>query len=124
MVDFFPKSYKKILPVSLYEMFDIKTKINKQFSLNNCLDNLSPLPIFYFGADYPSVLRTALDGKFDSLGLREMEEDLIKTFSDKSLSSTWREGTIKSSFNYLLLDSRVTQDLPNRADNLGNIFKH
>lgn len=105
-------------------MFDIKTKINKQFSLNNCLDNLSSSPIFYFGADYPSVLRTALDGKFDSLGLREMEEDLIKTFSDKSLSSTWREGTIKSSFNYLLLDSRVTQDLPNRADNLGNIFKH
>lgn len=102
----------------------LKTKIYKQFSLNNCLDNLSPLPIFYFGADYPSVLRTALDGKFDSLGLREMEEDLIKTFSDKSLSSTWREGTIKSSFNYLLLDSRVTQDLPNRADNLGNIFKH
>lgn len=105
-------------------MIDIKTKINKQFSLNNCLDNLSSLPIFYFGADYPSVLRTALDGKFDSLGLREMEDDLIKTFSDKSLSSTWREGTIKSSFNYLLLDSRVTQDLPNRADNLGNIFKH
>lgn len=123
MVDFFPKSYKKIQSVSLYEMFDIKTKINKQFSLNNCLDNLSLLPLFYFGADYPSVLRTALDGKFDSLGLREMEDDLIKTFSDKSLSSTWREGTIKSSFNYLLLDSRVTQDLPNRADNLGNIFK-
>lgn len=108
-------------------MIDIKSEINtyNQFSLlNNCLYNLSSLSVFYFYADYPSILRTALDGKFDSLGLREMEEDLIKTFSDKSLSSTWREGTIKSSFNYLLLDSRVTQDLPNRADNLGNIFKH
>ena len=31
---------------------------------------------------------------------------------------TWREGTIKSCFNYLLLDPRVTQNLPLRAKTL------
>jgi hypothetical protein len=49
-----------------------------------------------------------------------MGEDLTVTFSDSGLASTWKEGTVKSSFNYLLLDPSVTQDLPNRADNLGN----
>lgn len=66
------------------------------------------------------MLSAAIDGKFDLHGLRELAEDLIRVFNDKSLSSTWREGTVKSSFNYLLLDPRITQDLPNRADNLGN----
>ena len=73
-------------------------------------------------SDYPSVLQTAVDGRFDLQGLRELEEDLIKAFNDKSQSATWREGTLKSSFNYLLLDPRITQDLPNRADNLGNLY--
>ena len=30
----------------------------------------------------------------------------------------WREGTIKSCFNYLLLDPRITQNLPLRAKTL------
>ena len=78
--------------------------------------------IFLSCSDYPSVLQTAVDGRFDLQGLRELEEDLIKAFNDKSQSATWREGTLKSSFNYLLLDPRITQDLPNRADNLGNFY--
>jgi hypothetical protein len=65
-------------------------------------------------------MSAAMDGKFDPQGLRQMGDDLTVTFSDSGLASTWREGTVKSSFNYLLLDPRVTQDLPNRADNLGN----
>ncbi|XP_061171961.1 uncharacterized protein LOC133181485 [Saccostrea echinata] len=71
--------------------------------------------------DYPTVLCNSFEGNFDVMGLREMEDDLIKVFNDKSLSSTWREGALKSSFNYLLLDPRITQDLPNRADNLGEL---
>ena len=78
--------------------------------------------IFLSCSDYPSVLQTAVDGRFDLQGLRELEEDLIKAFNDKSQAATWREGTLKSSFNYLLLDPRITQDLPNRADNLGNFY--
>lgn len=30
----------------------------------------------------------------------------------------WREGSSKTSFNYLLLDSRVSLNLPKRAENL------
>ncbi|XP_062569832.1 uncharacterized protein LOC134231892, partial [Saccostrea cucullata] len=71
--------------------------------------------------DYPSVLLNSFEGHFDMVGLREMEDDLFKVFNDKSLSGTWREGALKSSFNYLLLDPRITQDLPNRADNLGEL---
>ncbi|XP_062574486.1 ankyrin repeat and LEM domain-containing protein 1-like [Saccostrea cucullata] len=48
-----------------------------------------------------------------------MEDELIKVFTDKSLSWTWGEGALKSSFKYLLLNPRFTQDLPNRADSLG-----
>ncbi|PVD19890.1 hypothetical protein C0Q70_20384 [Pomacea canaliculata] len=33
-------------------------------------------------------------------------------------SRTWREGNIKSCFNYLLLDPRVTKNLPLRAKSL------
>lgn len=71
------------------------------------MDNFFLLSIFYFGVDYFLVLRIVFDGKFDFLGLREMEEDLIKIFSDKSLSFIWREGIIKFFFNYLFLDFRV-----------------
>ncbi|ESP05479.1 hypothetical protein LOTGIDRAFT_102206 [Lottia gigantea] len=36
----------------------------------------------------------------------------------------WREGALKSSFNYLLLDPRVTKNLPLRAKNMadGDVF--
>ena len=34
----------------------------------------------------------------------------------------WREGTTKSSFNYLLLDPRVTENLPLRAKEMSKSF--
>ncbi|XP_014610825.1 PREDICTED: ankyrin-3-like isoform X2 [Polistes canadensis] len=49
-----------------------------------------------------------------------IQEDSEKNESSFSQNKTnpsrrWREGTAKTSFNYLLLDPRVTQDLPHRA---------
>jgi len=39
-------------------------------------------------------------------------------FENPDPSRRWREGTLKSSFNYILLDPRVTCNLPYRAANM------
>lgn len=44
-----------------------------------------------------------------------IETDVFKEFISPDPSRRWREGTSKTSFNYLLLDPRVTQDLPHHA---------
>ncbi|XP_043497706.1 spindle assembly checkpoint component MAD1-like [Polistes fuscatus] len=44
-----------------------------------------------------------------------IENDVFKEFVSPDPSRRWREGTAKTSFNYLLLDPRVTKDLPHRA---------
>ncbi|XP_046814180.1 ankyrin repeat domain-containing protein 11-like [Vespa crabro] len=46
---------------------------------------------------------------------RTIETDVFKEFISPDPSRRWREGTSKTSFNYLLLDPRITQDLPHRA---------
>ncbi|XP_060089071.1 ankyrin repeat and LEM domain-containing protein 1 [Heteronotia binoei] len=48
------------------------------------------------------------DGKDD-------EMTLSRQFDQPDKSRKWREGVLKSSFNYLLLDPRVTQNLPFRS---------
>ncbi|OXU25275.1 hypothetical protein TSAR_016378 [Trichomalopsis sarcophagae] len=47
-----------------------------------------------------------------------LEQKVFQEFVDPNPSRKWREGTTKSSFNYLLLDPRITKDLPRRAPNL------
>ncbi|KAI4484901.1 hypothetical protein M0802_012971 [Mischocyttarus mexicanus] len=44
-----------------------------------------------------------------------IENNVFKEFISPDPSRKWREGTAKTSFNYLLLDPRITQDLPHRA---------
>lgn len=44
-----------------------------------------------------------------------IETDVFKEFISPDPSRRWREGTSKTSFNYLLLDPRITQDLPHHA---------
>ena len=39
-------------------------------------------------------------------------------FQDGSFSSTWRTGTAKTSFTYLLLDPRISDNLPFRCENM------
>lgn len=46
-------------------------------------------------------------------------EDLIrKQFNNPDPSRKWREGITKTSFTYLLLDPRITRNLPHRGDKL------
>ncbi|KAK1152539.1 hypothetical protein AOXY_G31229 [Acipenser oxyrinchus oxyrinchus] len=43
---------------------------------------------------------------------------LCQQFDQPDLSRKWREGVVKSSFNYLLLDPRVTKNLPFRSSTI------
>ncbi|XP_018378176.1 PREDICTED: uncharacterized protein LOC108770914 isoform X2 [Trachymyrmex cornetzi] len=49
---------------------------------------------------------------------RSMEKQVFQEFVSPDPSRRWREGTSKTSFTYLLLDPRITQDLPNRSVHL------
>ncbi|XP_076176438.1 uncharacterized protein LOC143151303 isoform X2 [Ptiloglossa arizonensis] len=47
-----------------------------------------------------------------------IEKNIFEEFSLVDPSRKWREGINKTSFNYLLLDSRITKDLPSSTENL------
>lgn len=49
---------------------------------------------------------------------KSLEAAIVKEFSIPDTTRRWREGLSKSSFTYLLLDPRVTQNLPCRSENL------
>lgn len=49
---------------------------------------------------------------------KSLEEALVHEFSIPDLTRKWREGVNKSSFTYLLLDPRMTENLPYRCENL------
>lgn len=65
----------------------------------------------------PELQKTLNDPtwKQDLSPYRQLEEVLVKEFSTPLPSRKWREGHSKSSFTYLLLDPRKTDDLPCRA---------
>nr|XP_061790995.1 uncharacterized protein LOC133580786 [Nerophis lumbriciformis] len=46
------------------------------------------------------------------------EQALCQQFDQPDQNKKWREGNIKSSFNYLLLDPRVTRNLPFRSHSM------
>ena len=47
-----------------------------------------------------------------------LEQIMRDHFQNASYSSSWRPGTAKTSFTYLLLDPRVTHNLPDRCDDM------
>ena len=67
-------------------------------------------------AVYSPEFIEALSSYDETVGLADLEEKLISSFAN---GDSWREGTKKTSFNYLLLDPRVTKNLPSRMDSLG-----
>ncbi|KAM3852367.1 ankyrin repeat and LEM domain-containing protein 1 isoform 2-T2 [Vipera latastei] len=65
-------------------------------------------------AAYSSELASALE-TYRIPNSRADEMALAAEFDQADKSRKWREGLLKSSFNYLLLDPRVTQNLPARC---------
>ena len=64
-------------------------------------------------------LKLALSGDLNTSTLQELEDVMARPFTIPDPSRHWREGTRKSSFNYLLLDPRITRQLPSRAKEIG-----
>ncbi|KAK7486770.1 hypothetical protein BaRGS_00021917 [Batillaria attramentaria] len=68
---------------------------------------------------YSSELSRVLSGSLDMEELAKIELSMVEVFQTAN-GRTWREGLIKSCFNYLLLDPRVTKNLPLRAKSLSD----
>ncbi|XP_014670550.1 PREDICTED: uncharacterized protein LOC106811446 [Priapulus caudatus] len=64
---------------------------------------------------YCSEVQKAISGKFPMASFAERERLMCQAFSQADPNRKWREGNLKSSFNYLLLDPRVTDNLPLRC---------
>ncbi|KAL7830050.1 hypothetical protein SRHO_G00311770 [Serrasalmus rhombeus] len=66
-----------------------------------------------YSAELNKVLHT-----FDLPDCKADEFALCEQFDQPDQNKRWREGIIKSSFNYLLLDPRVTKNLPYRSQSM------
>lgn len=55
---------------------------------------------------------------YDDAALKRLEEDVVRQFQSSAPTIKWREGTNKANFTYLLLDPRITNNLPDRAGTL------
>ena len=57
----------------------------------------------------PELAEFLSTGWHDETGLADLEEKLISSIANSN----------KNSFNYLLLDPRITKDIPSRMNSLG-----
>ncbi|KAK2541879.1 Ankle1 [Columba livia] len=64
----------------------------------------------------PELVAALRTGRIPDCGQDELV--LAQQFDRPNRSRRWREGLLKSSFNYLLLDPRITQNLPLRSHQL------
>ncbi|KYM77846.1 Ankyrin repeat and LEM domain-containing protein 1 [Atta colombica] len=81
---------------------------NRQNSPRNQISKLNKIKPYLELGDWLNHLDT----------YRSMEKQVFQEFLSPDPSRRWREGTSKTSFTYLLLDPRITQDLPNRSVHL------
>ena len=63
----------------------------------------------------------ALDGRLTLDDKESLNSSLCRMFLDPNPKRRWREGTEKKSFNYLLLDPSVTNNLPSRYKHLSTL---
>ncbi|ELU14384.1 hypothetical protein CAPTEDRAFT_122625, partial [Capitella teleta] len=81
----------------------------------NQLHRLQANPV----ATHNDVISGVLDLSTDSL--KDAEQLMLAPFQNPDPDQFWREGCNKSCFNYLLLDPRVTQNLPARSRSLDEL---
>lgn len=70
-------------------------------------------------AEFQPELLAALHGRLDLSGLENLEVEMVAPFVNPDPKTKWREGMQKCYFSYLLLDPRVTQNLPVRTKSIG-----
>lgn len=83
--------------------------------------NSSLYDLFYaeFSAEVERTLRSE-NWMNDLSPYETLERQVFSEFAKPDPSRRWREGTTKSSFNYILMDARITDNLPRRADALSS----
>jgi len=69
--------------------------------------------------EFPAEVIQALNGHLDLSALSFLEDEMVGPFLRPDPTKKWREGIEKASFIYLLLDPRVTLNLPVRAKTMG-----
>ncbi|XP_060522645.1 ankyrin repeat and LEM domain-containing protein 1-like [Cylas formicarius] len=68
-----------------------------------------------YSIELEKTIRNA-DWYNDIVAYKSLEEVLVKEFATPDEHRKWREGVCKSSFTYLLLDPRITNNLPCRSE--------
>ncbi|NXL40241.1 ANKL1 protein, partial [Glaucidium brasilianum] len=76
----------------------------------------NPGPVTELTRRFPELAATLQTGHVPDCAQDELA--LARQFDRPDRSRRWREGLVKSSFNYLLLDPRTTQNLPLRSHHL------
>ncbi|KAG8517294.1 Ankyrin repeat and LEM domain-containing protein 1 [Galemys pyrenaicus] len=80
------------------------------------LEELQVAPGLNFSGHSPELTEALRTGQIPNA---QADEDVLaQQFKQPDPTRRWREGIVKSSFTYLLLDPRETRDLPARASSL------
>jgi len=69
--------------------------------------------------EFPPELSSVLEQRVDISSMASLVEEAVSPFVNPDPAKKWREGVQKCCFNYLLLDPRVTQNLPVRVKTIG-----
>lgn len=95
---------KRLMRLRNVEDINISSQSCVQIIQKNCAEQNSRIkPHLKFG-DWVNHIETYI----------RLENQVFHEFICPNPSRKWREGISKTSFSYLLLDSRITQDLPHR----------
>ncbi|XP_051803381.1 ankyrin repeat and LEM domain-containing protein 1-like [Acanthochromis polyacanthus] len=103
-------------PISRHTRPTYLRRLRHLLQESNCKSQLGqkqtdqPQTDFEYSPELRRVLQT-----FELPGCQDDEQALCQQFDQPDQNRKWREGVIKSSFSYLLLDPRVTQNLPFRS---------
>ncbi|XP_061540500.1 ankyrin repeat and LEM domain-containing protein 1-like isoform X5 [Phycodurus eques] len=107
-------------PVHLAEQEDNRrcAQVLQEYLCSSVGTEEEDLPQFkYSPSGYTAELNLALK-TFKLPNCQDDEQALCQQFDQPDQNRKWREGIIKSSFNYLLLDPRVTNNLPFRSHSM------
>ncbi|KAM3936793.1 ankyrin repeat and LEM domain-containing protein 1 [Leptodactylus fuscus] len=88
--------------------------------LDKCLKEHTSYRPTGFSFHYSPELSLAMT-TFNIPDCNKDEAELSQEFDQPDKTKKWREGVLKCSFNYLLLDPRVTQNLPSRCYDLSQL---
>ncbi|XP_063685487.1 uncharacterized protein LOC134819465 isoform X2 [Bolinopsis microptera] len=96
----------------VYEQYLVKLDTKPLPELDNSLDG------------YPRELISCLQGQ-PQVDWSEAEREMVEEFQTPVVGRRYRQGTMKCFFNYLLIDPRIADDLPKKAETLNprEVFK-